>query len=553
MSSGAPRIDLRPDHLEIVRDVLRRHLPTRQVVAFGSRATWTAKEYSDLDLAVLGDEPLPLDTMAALSEGFSESDLPFKVDVVVWANVDDRLRNVIRRDVVEVQARNDPQWPISARADRAPSPARTRAAEGDWAEMNLGGVCTKIGSGATPRGGKAVYLRNGPFALIRSQNVFNDGFRDQGLAYVGEVHAAQLKNVQVAEGDVLVNVTGDSVARVCQVPLDVLPARVNQHVAIVRPDPSLLSSRFLRYALVSPPMQARLLSWAQSGGTRNALTKGMLESLTVLAPRDTGMQRAIADILGTLDDKIELNRRMNETLEAMARALFKSWFVDFDPVRAKMEAHDTGLPPSTAALFPDQLASDGIPFGWQMSTVGEHVLNFDSRRIPVSSARRADMQGRFPYHGAAGVLDRVNDYLFDGIFLLLGEDGSVVRESGLAVTQYVSGQFWVNNHAHVLQGKGAVSTEQAYLHFSFEPIAPFVTGAVQPKLSQRRMNQVPFVYAGEAVCRAFAQAVGGMFARLRRNAMESSTLAALRDLLLPKLLSGEIRVPDVERTIEVIA
>ena len=103
MSDTTPRVDLRPDHWEIVRTVLRQYLPMRRVVAFGSRASWTAKEYSDLDLAVLGDEPLPLDVAAALAEGFGESDLPFKVDVVVWADIDDHLRDIIRRDAVDVQ------------------------------------------------------------------------------------------------------------------------------------------------------------------------------------------------------------------------------------------------------------------------------------------------------------------------------------------------------------------------------------------------------------------------------------------------------------------
>ena len=122
----------------------------------------------------------------------------------------------------------------------------------------------------------------------------------------------------------------------CQVAPDVLPARVNQHVAIIRPDSANLDADYLRYYLVAPVMQTLLLSWAGSGGTRNALTKGMIEWLEVPIP-PLREQRAIAHVLGTLDDKIELNRRMNETLEAMARALFKSWFVDFDPVRAKME------------------------------------------------------------------------------------------------------------------------------------------------------------------------------------------------------------------------
>jgi len=261
-------------------------------------------------------------------------------------------------------------------------------------------------------------------------------------------------------------------------------------------------------------------------------------------------QRAIAHILGTLDDKIELNRRMSATLEAMARALFKAWFVDFEPVRAKAEGRDPGLPPHLAALFPDRLtetALGDVPDGWQAATLGEHVVNFDSKRIPVSGAERAKRQGPYPYHGAAGVMDHVNDYLFDGVHLLLGEDGSVVRENGIGVTQYVWGRFWVNNHAHVLQGKGSVSTEQVYLHLQFEPVAPFVTGAVQPKLSQGRMNSIPFIFAGDAVCKDFAKLTEAWFGRLRANADECATLAALRDTLLPKLISGELRVKDAEK------
>ena len=137
----------------------------------------------------------------------------------------------------------------------------------------LGEVCTKIGSGATPRGGKKTYLQEGPFALIRSQNVYNDGFHHDGLAFISDEQADDLRNVKLAEEDVLLNITGDSVARVCQVDPTILPARVNQHVAIVRPDPAKLDARFLRYYLVSPHVQSILLSWADSGSTRKALTQ----------------------------------------------------------------------------------------------------------------------------------------------------------------------------------------------------------------------------------------------------------------------------------------
>ena len=264
-------------------------------------------------------------------------------------------------------------------------------------------------------------------------------------------------------------------------------------------------------------------------------------------------QRAISHILGTLDDKIELNRRMNETLEAMARALFKSWFVDFDPVRAKMAGRDTGLPKHLADLFPDRLVDSElgeIPKGWETATLGEHVDNYDSRRVPVSGAERAKRQGPFPYHGAAGVMDHVDNYLFDGIYLLIGEDGSVIREGGLAVTQYVWGKFWVNNHAHVLQGKAPVSTEQLYMYFHFEPVAPYVTGAVQPKLSQGRMNNMPFLFSGAAICKGFSAVISPWFARRRACAVEGKTLATLRDALLRELISGALRLKDAEAFLE---
>ena len=243
-----------------------------------------------------------------------------------------------------------------------------------WGSLRLGDVCTKIGSGATPRGGKEVYLPDGPCVLIRSQNVHNDCFHHDGLVFINEKQAALLENVEVHRDDVLLNITGDSVARACQVAPDILPARVNQHVAIIRPDPSKLLPQFLRYFLVCPEVQAMLLSWTGSGGTRNALTKGMIESFDVRAPTDVNEQRAIAHILETLDDKIELNRRMNQTLEAMARALFKSWFVDFDPVRAKMAGRDPGLPQYIADLFPARLVNSDlgpISQGWEVGSVSD--------------------------------------------------------------------------------------------------------------------------------------------------------------------------------------
>jgi type I restriction enzyme S subunit len=215
--------------------------------------------------------------------------------------------------------------------------------ENDWKEISLKQVCQKIGSGATPRGGSSVYLESGEISLIRSQNIYNERFNPDGIVFISIDAAEKLKNVIVAEDDVLLNITGDSVARCCLPNPKYLPARVNQHVAIIRPKPDILDSRYLRYFLVSPQQQYFLLSLAGAGGTRKALTKGMIENLEILLP-PLPEQRAIAQVLGSLDDKIALLRRQNETLEAMAQALFKSWFVDFDPVLDKALAAGHPIP-----------------------------------------------------------------------------------------------------------------------------------------------------------------------------------------------------------------
>jgi len=301
--------------------------------------------------------------------------------------------------------------------------------------------------------------------------------------------------------------------------------------------------RFVSYFLSQIDFMAYSDKAAVPGINRNHVHQAIVN----LPP--VSEQRAIASALSALDDKIELNRRMNDTLEASARALFRDWFVDFGPTRAKMEGRPAYLDPNLWPLFPDCLDAAGKPEGWEWRNLGEHVLNFDSKRVPVSNTERAKRQGPYPYHGATSVMDFVDDFLFDGIYVLVGEDGSVAKESGHAFTQYVSGKIWVNNHAHVLQGKGAVSTEQVLLFFQHEPVLPFITGAVQLKLSQGRMNSMPFIDAGEAVCSEFGKLIDPFFNRIRVNERESRTLAEFRDLLLPKLMSGEIRVRDAEKMV----
>jgi type I restriction enzyme S subunit len=269
-------------------------------------------------------------------------------------------------------------------------------------------------------------------------------------------------------------------------------------------------------------------------------------------------QRAIAHILGTLDDQIETLRRMNETLEGIARALFKAWFVDFEPVRAKMSGRWQrgqslpGLPADLYDLFPDTLIPSElgqIPQGWRVKPVGEVVNIFDSLRVPLSNREREKRKGKYPYYGATSIMDYVDDYLFDGVYVLMGEDGSVIDDKGFPVLQYVWGKFWANNHAHVLQGNG-ISTEHLLLFLEQTRIRPYVTGAVQPKINQTNLKRIPFLWSSFEINKKFTDVIQPFFGSIRQNTEQSRTLAALRDALLPELISGRLRLADAERFLQ---
>jgi type I restriction enzyme S subunit len=174
--------------------------------------------------------------------------------------------------------------------------------KGEWNETTLGELTTKIGSGATPRGGSNSYKDEG-ISLIRSQNVLDLQFTTDGLAFIDDEQADGLKNVIVEEKDVLLNITGDSVARVCMVPNFVLPARVNQHVSIIRADTERTLPEYLLYNLIS--QKEELLMQSEIGATRKAITKGMIEQFELKIP-PFEEQRAIASVLSSLDDKIDL-------------------------------------------------------------------------------------------------------------------------------------------------------------------------------------------------------------------------------------------------------
>jgi type I restriction enzyme, S subunit len=428
-------------------------------------------------------------------------------------------------------------------------------------------VCEKIGSGATPRGGSEVYLTSG-VTLIRSQNVYNDGFKRDGVAFIDAVHADELSNVTIQSGDILLNITGDSVARVCQVPDEVLPARVNQHVAIIRPRKDHLDARYLRYFLASPQMQKQMLAFAAAGATRNALTKGMIESFEVPAP-PVPEQKAIARILGSLDDKIELNRRMNETLEALARALFKSWFIDFDPVRARAEGRaPAGMDAETAALFPDSFEETElgmVPRGWRIAAIGDvvkvvggstpstenpqfwnGVINFATPKdlASATSSILLDTERRITEKG----LEHISSGLLPKGTVLLSSRAPI---GYLAITEI---PVAVNQGFIALICDGVLPNYfvMNWIRQNMDTIIGNANGTTFLEISKRNFRPIPLVVPSESILNEFFLEAEALYSQITCNLKQTCILVAIRNALLPMLLSGDIRVMDVKTTTEEI-
>ena len=265
------------------------------------------------------------------------------------------------------------------------------------------------------------------------------------------------------------------------------------------------------------------------GSAVPTLNRNHIHPLETKIPVKVEDQRRIASILSSLDRKIELNNKINADLEEMAQTIFKNWFVDFEPFKdGKFVDSELGM----------------IPEGWKIGGLFDIAEIFDKKRKPLSGNVREKMDKIYPYYGATSCMDYVDDYIFDGIYTLIGEDGSVVKENGLPYMQYVWGKMWVNNHAHILQGKNDYSTEMIHALLSITNIKFLVTGAVQAKLSQGNMQKILVAIPPKNVLDEIRPVIDNLYSKIRINTDENSRLSLLRDTLLPRLMSGELEVPD---------
>ena len=366
------------------------------------------------------------------------------------------------------------------------------------------------------------------YPLVRTPNVGKGRLILDGIHRVSEdVYNSRNARAIPEEGDLIL--AREAPVGNVSIIMDGQRVCLGQRVVLIKPKRELVDPHFLTYYLLSAEVQHRLKNHA-NGAVVAHLNVSDIRNLWVTLP-ELDEQVAIGKILRSIDDKIEINRQINDNLEQQAQALYKSWFIDFEPFKEE-EFVDTEV--------------GMVPRGWRIGNLLDVAELYDSKRKPLSGMQRSTMKKIYPYYGATSIMDYVDNYIFDGTYLLMGEDGSVITDEGYPFLQYVSGKFWPNNHAHVMQGKNGFTTEMLHCLLLKKNISEIVTGAVQAKVSQGNMKKISLAIAPNEILSAFSQVLDGIYAKIRAIYSENQQLETMRDTLLPKLMSGELNLNEID-------
>ena len=410
--------------------------------------------------------------------------------------------------------------------------------------------------------------------VVRTQDIITGSFRaDQAGRVSEETYRERIARVTPSHGDLLYSREGTYFGIAAEVPANTRIC-LGQRMVLIRPDTHHVDFSYLRYWLNSPIMATHIHGY-RDGSVAERLNLPTIRALPILIP-PLAEQKAIAHILGTLDDKIELNRRMNETLEAMARAIFKSWFVDFDPVRAKAEGLNPGLPKPIAELFPDSFEDSElgkIPKGWQVKAISEMTFRVTKGDTPRNEALNAA-----PVGDCLIPMLRVNAISEDGEVLMdkvefipesihLGKSKrSVLQADDILYTNAGTiGRVSIvheellpanTNQAIAIIRPNPAAVPPAFLFMAMRQPAfraelhRDIVHAVQANLALGKISDAKHAFPPVDSMFQLFEPISKALSTIWQNRRQSRTLAALRDALLPKLLSGEVRVPDAEKLVE---
>ncbi|MBI5330586.1 MAG: nucleotidyltransferase domain-containing protein [Betaproteobacteria bacterium] len=542
---GFPKIAISPSEWAIIKNILERHVPQHEVWAFGSRAKWTSKEYSDLDLTIITDKPLSLATSAALTDDFSESDLPYKVDVVDWATTSESFRKIIERDKVVVQKRSkstvSPVLTFNDMAAISTKPLRT------YVSLQRG----------TTYKGNLVGLP-GPVLLGLASIGANGGFRHGGFkTYGGDCP----EKISLKSGDVYVSLkdvtqSGDLLGSIARVPDDIESGRLTQDTAKLVFDGEPIPREYL-YWLLRTPYYRDYCRGCATGTTTLGLARD--DFLNFQIPDAGPRELNIVDLLEGTEKRITLLRETNATLEAIAQALFKSWFVDFDPVRAKAEGREPeSIPPEIAALFPSELEDSPlgeIPKGWRVGGLGvisrnlrigakHEDLTDDTAYIGLEHMPRQSI-ALDSWEGASKVESGKSRFRRGQI--LFGKLRPYFHKVGIAPIDGVC-----STDILVIEATSSAWHSLCLCLFSSKSLVDHATqlsnGAKMPRTNWHDLANYQIKIPPVNIAQKFDDIVSSLLDRIIANVHQAKELTEVRDAILPKLMSGVLHMPVEEAT-----
>ncbi len=529
----ASRLNVPETHRRTLVSLLREHLPGVEVWAYGSRVNGCGHNGSDLDLVLRGPglKEIPASRLADFEEGLRESLIPFLVEARDWARLPERFHREVEREHV-----------VLVSGERM---------AGDWREVTIGEIADVVGGSTPPTKAPDNFDGDIPWLTPKDLSGPHNRYVEGGERNLSRRGLKSCSAKLLPTGSVLLSTR----APIGYVALAKNPIATNQgFLGILCKEEA--SAEYVYYWLIQNTAE---LKRHASGSTFQELSGTSLKNLHLRLP-PLSEQRAITHVLGTLDDKIELNRRMNETLEAMARAIFKDWFVDFGPVRAKMEGREPGLPPHIAGLFPDRLVDSELgqmPEGWEVRTLGNlchkpqygYTASAKSEPVGPRFLRITDINkeswvfwSRVPY--CEGTDDDLFRYRLSAGDLLIARMADPGH--GILIEEDIEGVF----ASYLIRFKPIESYHARLLQYwiksdaYWQRVKGHAAGTTRVSLNAKVLSSFPLVVPSNAVAGAFATVVGTLRSRLVKSATEMESFAAMRDTLLPKLVSGELRISD---------
>ena len=539
------RLHLSPRHRAMIEGLLKEHLPGIEVWAYGSRVNGRSHDGSDLDLVLRapGLTEIPSSQLADFQEAVRESNIPFLVEARDWACLPVRFHREIERDYVVVK---------ETQGGHGGTGESFTATVADLQRAGI--LLVEDGNHGEYRPRRDEFVKEG-VAFIRAADMDAGRVLVDGASKINTRARRRIRKGIGAPGDILLSHKG-TVGKVALIPDDTPPFVCSPQTTFWRClNESIVDRRYLYSFLRSPRFSSQLAALAGETDMAPYVSLTSQRTLEVVLPPIVE-QRAIAHILGALDDKIELNRRMSETLEAMAHTLFKSWLVDFDPVRAKMAGRDPGLPQHIADLFPDRLVNSRlgeVPEGWEVRSLDDLIDVNPARRLRKGQiAPYLDMVN-MPTKGH--VPNEVVDRPFGSGMRFINGDTLVARitpclENGK--TAYVDflqdGEIgWGSTEFIVMRPKSPLPHEFGYclarsLHFREFAIQNMTGTSGRQRVPAQALQQFPIVCPTEEVAVALGDVIRPLIAQAGAVDRESRSIGGLRDTLLPKLISGKLCV-----------